>query len=126
MRARLVAYAIALLVCQGSVLTAAPVALCRGAVAEAGDIDECCKHLAPGQTCPMHHKAHGTSERGALAWTCPCNPSDAALASLIGVSGTLPSPVLVSLRPVRIDAIVPSSPSIQDHTQPPHYPPPRA
>src|SRR4051794_16646128 len=93
-RARLAAFVIAVLVCQGAVLTTAPVALCRGAASAAGVVvDECCKHLAPGQTCPMHHKTHGSSAPGGVSWTCPCSPSDAALAALIGVSGTLPSPV---------------------------------
>lgn len=124
-RARLAAFAVALLVCQASAVTAAPVALCGGAMS-AEDVDECCKNLGPGQTCPMHHKSHGSSEHRGPAWTCLCSPSDAVLASLIGVSGALPEPVRMPHLPARLAVLVSPSPSIRDHQQPPQYPPPRA
>jgi hypothetical protein len=124
-RVRLVAYAVAVLVCQGAVLSAAPVVLCRGAMSEAADV-ECSMNLGPGQTCPMHNKSHSSSESRGPAWTCLCSPSNAVLASLVGVSGALPEPVAVSQPLVRLAVIVSVSPSIRDHRQPPQYPPPRA
>lgn len=124
-RVWLVAYTVAVLVCQAAVLSAAPVALCRGAMSAAADAGECCKNLGPGQTCPVHHKTRGSENRGP-AWTCVCSPSDAVLASLVGVSGALPEPVRVPQPPVRLVVLVSSSPSLRDHQQPPQDPPPRA
>jgi hypothetical protein len=123
-RVRLIAYAIAVLVCQAAALSAAPVALCRGALSAADDLDECCKNLGPGQTCPMHHKTHDAENRGP-AWTCVCSPSDAVLASLVGVSGALPEPVRVPDPATRVAVLVAVPPSTLDHQQPPNYPPPR-
>ena len=125
-RARLVAYAAAVLVCQAAVSSAAPVALCRGAMTAAADIDECGMHPGPGQTCPMHHTSHGSPENRGPAWTCLCSPSNAVLASIVGVSGALPEPALVLQPPVRLAVLVPVSPLTLDHQQPPQYPPPRA
>jgi len=123
-RLRLLAYAIAALVCQGAVISAAPLALCRGALS-AADLDECCKGVGPGQTCPMHHQTHDAGNLGP-AWKCVCSPSDAVLASIVGVSGALPEPVRVP-GPVLIVAVVAMvSPSTLDYHQPPQYPPPRS
>jgi hypothetical protein len=47
-RVRLVAYAIAVLVCQTAALSAAPVVLCRGALSADADLDESCRNLRPG------------------------------------------------------------------------------
>src|SRR5258708_1580630 len=123
-RARLIACTIAVLVCQAAALSAAPVALCRGAMSAAEDLDECCKSLGPGQTCPMHHKTHDAERRGP-AWTCVCSPSDAVLAALVGVSGALSEPVRVPLPSDRTAVVVAASLSILDRQQPPQYPPPR-
>jgi hypothetical protein len=122
-RLRLVAYAIAVLVCQGAALSAAPLALCRGAWS-ATDLDECCKNLKPGQTCPMHHTTHG-AERRAPGWACVCSPSAMVIASIVGVSGTLPVPIRVPdpAPPIAITAAAPAT--TLDHQEPPQYPPPR-
>jgi hypothetical protein len=138
-RAHLIACAIAVLVCQGAALSAAPVALCRGALCRGAlsadaDLDECCKNLGPGQTCPMHHKTHGASDtrgpfdgaQGRPAWTCLCSPSDAVLASIAGVAGALPEPVRVPAAPVSVTTIIPVASSTLEHQQPPISPPPRA
>jgi hypothetical protein len=125
LRPRLVACAIAVLACQAAALSAAPVALCRGALSADADLDECCRNLEPGQTCPMHHRSHGSPESRGPAWTCLCSPSDAVLASIVGAAGALPEPVRVPRAPVRIAVIVSMSPSILDLHQPPQYPPPR-
>ena len=123
-RLRLVAYAIAVLVCQGAALSAAPLALCCGALS-AADLDECCKNLGPGQTCPMHHTTHG-AERRTSGWACVCSPSAQLMASIVGVSGTLTVPIRVSdpAPLVTIAAIAP--PATFDHREPPHCRPPRA
>jgi len=124
-RLRLIVYAIAVLVCQGAAISAAPIALCRGALS-AVDEDECCRNLKPGQTCPMHHKTNGSPERRGSAWTCPCSASRNVLASIVGVSGALPKPIRISDPAARVAAVVSLSPSTLDHQPSPPYQPPRA
>jgi hypothetical protein len=124
-RLRLVAFAVAVLACQGAALSAAPVALCRGALSLPGDLDECCKRLAPGQVCPMHHTTHGAPKDRGPAWACICSPSDAVLASIAGVGGTLPAPVLLSYASAVVVAVTTSSSSTLERQQPPTSPPPR-
>ena len=127
LRARIGVYAIALLVCQGAALLAAPVVVCRMELAGgAGEEDECSKHLGPGQTCPMHHKPGKAPDRREPAWKCVCSPADTALLSLLGVAGTLPSPLLVAQLGVRVERVASSSSSPDDRSQPPRAPPPRA
>ena len=93
-RSRLIVCAIAVLTCQVAAFSAAPLALCGGALS-AGELDECCRNLAPGQTCPMHHTTHGAKARGS-GWTCVCSPSDLIIASIVGVAGSLPQPIRVA------------------------------
>ena len=124
-RVRLVAYVVAVLVCQAAALSAAPLALCRGAMSAASDVDECCKNLGPGQTCPMHHQSHGSPATRGAAWTCSCSASDAVLASIIGLAGALPEPVRVPRVSVCVTVIASMAPSILDRHHPPQYPPPR-
>ena len=126
LRARIGVHAIAMLVCQGAALLAAPVVVCRMEMAGGADEeDECSQHLAPGQTCPMHHKPGKAPDRGEPAWKCVCSPADTALLSLLGVAGTLPSPLLVAQLGVRVERVASSS-SPDDRSQPPRAPPPRA
>jgi len=89
------------------------------------DLDECCANLAPGQICPMHHKTHRAPERG-QAWTCICSPSDAVLASIVGVAGTMPAQEqsVPAPLPAAIRFAVPDS--TLDRSEPPTSPPPRA
>ena len=127
LRARIGVYAIALLVCQGAALLAAPVVVCRMEMAGgASEEDECSAHLGPGETCPMHHKPGKTPDRREPAWKCVCSPADTALLSLLGVAGTLPSPVLVAHLSVRVERVASLSSSPADRSQPPRAPPPRA
>ena len=127
LRARIGVYAIALLVCQGSALVAAPVVVCRMEMAGGADEeDECSQHLGPGQTCPMHHKPGKAPDRREPAWKCVCSPADTALLSLLGVAGTLPSPLLVAQLGVRVERVASLSSSPDDRSQPPRAPPPRA
>jgi len=88
--------------------------------------DECSQHLAPGQTCPMHHKPGKAPDRREPAWKCVCSPADTALLSLLGVAGTLPSPLLVAQLGVRVERVASLSSSPDDRSQPPRAPPPRA
>jgi hypothetical protein len=72
------------LLCQISGLATSPVLVAVGI-----DQDACCRNLAPGQTCPMHHKKANSNDR-----TCKmrsaCQPPDAALVSMSGGIGVLP------------------------------------
>jgi hypothetical protein len=127
LRARIGVCAIALLVCQGAALLAAPVVVCRMEMPGGADEhDECSQHLGPGQTCPMHHQPGKPSARREPAWKCLCSPADAALLSLLGVAGTLPSPVLVVRDGARVEPVASLSSSPDDRSQPPRAPPPRA
>ena len=127
LRARIGVYAIALLVCQGAALLAAPAVVCRMKMAGgAGEEDECSTHLGPGETCPMHHKPGKVPDRREPAWKCVCSPADTALLSLLGVAGTLPSPLLVAQLGVRVERVASLSSSPDDRSQPPRAPPPRA
>jgi len=120
----LLAFAIAVLACQAAAVAAAPLALCHGALA-ATDLDECCRNLAPGQTCPMHHTTHGANSK-APGWTCICSPSDAIIVSIVGVAGALPEPIRVADPLRRPTSVIVKSPPPIDHQEPPHNPPPRA
>jgi hypothetical protein len=122
-RARLLACAI-VLACQAVSLSAAPVALCRGALSL--DLDECCAKLAPGQICPMHHKTHRIPGDGGPAWNCICNPSDSVLASIVGVTGTMPPSAPAAPAPLLTVVRFAVQVSTLEQHQPPTSPPPRA
>jgi hypothetical protein len=124
-RIRLVALAFVVLACQAAAFSAAPIALQCGALSADADLDECCRNLRPGQTCPMHHTTHGTPGPRGSAWTCLCSPSDAVLASLVGVSGALPAPIRMADPVARIATVVMPSSTPLEYQQPPSYPPPR-
>jgi hypothetical protein len=123
-RLRLVACTIVVLACQAAAFSAAPFALCHGALT-AADLDECCRNLAPGQTCPMHHTTHGVKSQGPRL-TCVCSPSDLVIASIVGVSGALPEPIRVP-DPERLPTLVATaSPTTIDRQAPRQFHPPRA
>ena len=125
-RSRLVACVIGVLVCQAAAMTAAPVALCRGALSADADLHACCKNLKPGQTCPMHHTTHGSPDARGTSWECVCSPSDAVLASIVSVSGDLPTPTRI-VDPTAPEALVISFvSSTLEQQRPPLYQPPRA
>ena len=94
LRHRLHAGAVMLLLWQCAALVAAPLALGGGLSAfgvAAVELDECCKNLAPGQTCPMHHHTAGesTAKPSGPAWNCSCPTQSAALTTLVSVGGAL-------------------------------------
>jgi hypothetical protein len=104
-RKRLWALALLWLVSQAAGIAAAPLVFaCRGDVASESDLHECCRNLAPGQQCPMHHKPHDEpvppAESEACAMRSACAPTDAAWLALAGTLG-LPYTVLL---PVTFDA----------------------
>src|SRR5205823_14947372 len=76
------------LVCQVAGVVAAPLALCCRSTPAADDDERCCPGLLPGQTCPMHHRREGEP-------TCKmrdaCGRADAALVSLAGIVGLMPT-----------------------------------
>jgi hypothetical protein len=67
---------------------AAPFALCCEDVL-ASALPDCCKLVAPGQTCPMHHKED--SDENTCKMRNGCAPSDSALVSLSGGIGVMPT-----------------------------------
>jgi hypothetical protein len=73
--------AVVWLVCQAASFTAGPTMAALGL-----DVDECCRHLGPGQSCPMHHAREGDT-------TCKmrsaCPRADFALISIGTTLGIL-------------------------------------
>ena len=127
LRARIGACAIALLVCQGAALLAAPAVVCHMQMAGGADEEDGCgEHMDPGAACPMHRKPGPAPDRREPAWECVCNPTETALLSLLGVAGTLPSPVLAAQSRDRVEPVATLSSSPDDRSQPPRAPPPRA
>jgi hypothetical protein len=111
------------LVCQVAGLAAAPIALCCANQEAAADTPSCCRGLAPGQKCPMHH--HEESDR-----TCKmrnaCSQSDAALLTLSGGLGVLPSSTVGVSAFDPGDIVATASPVPVPRSDRPESPPPRA
>ena len=109
--------------CQLANVAAAPLTFCCQNVASAGDEEECCPGLLPGQVCPMHHAKKG--ER-----TCQmrgtCTGSDAALVALAGAIGVLPFPTAVVNSFALGDRLRPAPRSAIVRAYHPESPPPRA
>jgi hypothetical protein len=94
MRRHLSVIAATWLVFQISVLAVSPFAVCCSVTAQAAvDDDECCKGMAPGQMCPLHHHRHSAGP----ALRCGCGSIDPALISLTFGLGVMPSPVSVDV-----------------------------
>jgi hypothetical protein len=82
------------LVFQISVLAVSPFGVCCSVTAQAAvDDDECCKGMAPGQMCPLHHHRHSAGP----SLRCGCGSIDPALISLTFGLGVMPSPVSVDV-----------------------------
>jgi hypothetical protein len=112
------------LTCQLAGIVAAPLAFCcRGVEAVDSDDDVCCPGLLPGQICPMHHKVEGKP-------TCKmrdaCGRADAALVSLAGIVGLLPSMTVAVSTFVAGDRFAALVPSAISRAYRPDSPPPRA
>jgi hypothetical protein len=122
MRRHLSLVAAALLVFQVSVLAVSPFGVCSSVTAQAAvDDDECCKGMAPGQMCPLHHhrQAAGPSLR------CGCGSIDPGLISLTFGLGVLTSPVSVDVILVSI-AVPSTTPHVVSAARSLDPPPPRA
>jgi hypothetical protein len=111
------------LLCQVAGLAAAPFSLCCSQLASADQTPACCRGLAPGQTCPMHH---GDKSDSTCKMRSACSRSDAALLTLTGGLGVLPASTMgvIAFDPgVVIAAVTVSTALRADRPDPP---PPRA
>ena len=116
--------AAASVVCQLASVAAAPLAMRFAPEAEHHATKCMCPGVEPGHTCPMHHTTRGDGRECLMR--SASGPVDAALLSLIGTAGLLPSlsgslVTYLSLEP--ISAAVPSAIARADR---PDAPPPRA
>jgi hypothetical protein len=115
------------LVCQLGTLVAAPIASALTPVAPdtqtAGDDEECCPGVGPGQFCPMHHAREG-------ARTCRmanvCANASFALIALVGGLGVLPSASTPVSYAAPAQAVEAASTCALDRPAVPDSPPPRA
>ena len=119
------ALACAWVVCQLAGIVAGPLAVYFGpAEAIASSEDACCPGVAPGQVCPMHHTREGTKH---CVMRNACAASTAALLTLVGGVGLMPTPSASSA-----DASAPSGPASLfasatiARPELPESPPPRA
>jgi hypothetical protein len=123
MRPMLRALASVWLLCQLAGLIAAPVAMCVSpAEVAASAEDACCPGVAPGQVCPMHHTREGAKH---CVMRSTCASSTAALLTLVGGVGLLPS-VAPSAAVLAVSGAAPrvaSTPIVR--TELPESPPPR-
>jgi hypothetical protein len=103
---------------QAAMLAAAPVMTALNL-----DVDECCRHLGPGQTCPMHHPSAGDR-------TCKmrsaCPRADFALVSIAGGAAILPgaTDLVTNFEPG--DGAASADESARSLARVPDPPPPRA
>jgi hypothetical protein len=111
------------LICQVAGLAAAPFALCCASLASADQTPACCRGLSPGQTCPMHH---GGEEDRTCKMRSACSRSDAALLTLAGGLGVLPTATTTVTAFDPGDVVSALSPSARLRTDRPESPPPRA
>ncbi len=111
------------LLCQIANVTAAPLTFCCQNVASAGDEEECCPGLLPGQVCPMHHAKKGEPPcqmRGS------CVSGDTAIISLAVGAGVPASPTpTVSIFDLG-ERVFPAPQSSILRSDRPESPPPRA
>jgi hypothetical protein len=130
-RKRLPALAVAWLLAQVAALAAAPIVF--GCVVEAksgSELHECCRNLAPGQQCPMHHEPHDEErpakpdDPGDCAVRSACAPTEAALLALAGMLG-LPSAALSFVSRDAADLVSPEGSHAIIGATRPESPPPR-
>lgn len=117
--------ACAWLLCQVAGLIAAPVAVCVAPVeAVASGDDACCPGVLPGQVCPMHHTREGGKH---CVMRSACTSSTAALLTLVGSVGLLPSSASSSVDVLAVSGSAPlfASAAIV-RSELPESPPPRA
>jgi hypothetical protein len=130
-RNRLPALAFVWLCSQVAGLAAAPIVFACAADASESDLHECCKNLAPGQQCPMHHKPHDepddsrSNEPGACVMRSACAPTEAALLALAGTLGIPSTTALPLSRSGALPTAVAGSRTIL-RAETPTSPPPRS
>jgi hypothetical protein len=102
MRRHLSLIAATWLIFQIGVSAVSPFTNCGIAASQAAvDDDDCCKGMAPGQMCPLHHHRHSA----APALRCGCGSIDPALISLTFGLGVMPPPVSVDVTLVSIPVL---------------------
>ena len=113
------------LMCQLAALIAAPVGVCIAPAETVASAEEaCCPGVAPGQVCPMHHTREGAKH---CAMRSTCASSTAALLTLVGGVGLLPSLTSSAAQALAPSGAAPrfsSSPIAR--TELPESPPPRS
>jgi hypothetical protein len=125
MRPILRALACAWVCCQMAGVAAGPLAVYFGpAEVVASSEDACCPGVAPGQVCPMHHTREGKKQ---CVMRSACASSTAALLTLVGGVGVLPSPVSA---PADLSGVTGRAPRLARsaiaRSELPDPPPPRA
>jgi hypothetical protein len=117
------ALACAWMCCELASVVAGPLAVYFGpAEVVASSEDACCPGVAPGQVCPMHHTREGAKH---CVMRSTCASSTAALLTLVGGVGLLPS-VAPSAAVLAVSGAAPrvaSTPIVR--TELPESPPPR-
>jgi hypothetical protein len=111
------------LLCQAAGLAAAPLGLCCGHPSAAEQTPSCCRGLAPGKTCPMHH---GDDDDRTCKMRSACSGSDAALLTLAGGVGVLPTATSSVTAFVPGDVVTAVGASALLRADRPESPPPRA
>jgi hypothetical protein len=131
-RSRLVAWTLAVLVCQAGLTTVTPIALCRVGSSSASDAaDETCTcPLAEGVECPMHkgttHHVPPRQESGASRWCRGCGDQAAAIVTAFtSAVAVLEQAPPVARPPVTAVALRALTSGILDVDRPPTSPPPR-
>jgi hypothetical protein len=107
------------LVCQIASATGAPVFAALGL-----DEDACCRGLAPGQTCPMHHHSRENDRTCKMRSACP--RGETAILALAGGVGILPDATDVVTAFVLGEPVASPRPAPVTRTTRPESPPPRA
>jgi hypothetical protein len=112
--------------CQLAAFAAAPIVLSADGL-DPVTVERCtCAEGAPGAACPMHQGHGGDPKRSGTdcKLRSSCASSEAALLSLAGGLGLVPSPAVVSVN--RVVALIPG-PLVRalNRVELPEFPPPR-
>jgi hypothetical protein len=129
LRRRLSVLGFALLLFQAAGFAVSPIVSCYASAAQPAEADdECCKGLAPGQMCPMHHHPHrpdaAPQHDGAARLRCGCTTVDPALVSLAFGLGVMTPPVSLDVTTLSVHVARHGIPTLESPA-PIDSPPPR-